>query len=205
MDSSLHESPATVSMPRGSLWFAAMWVTASAVLREASEGLAGLLGVRIVRLSGVDRSEIEAHLLQLDPVSRANRFMGAVDAACVRRYVAGIDFTRDMVLGARIGLSLVGVVHAPVHAAPGGPVAELGISVRARHRHDGIGTRLLAATVREAREQGVKAVQLRYLASNAPMAAWARSAGARISRAGAECTAVVSTAPAAPAVPRLAT
>jgi GNAT superfamily N-acetyltransferase len=167
-----------------------MWVTASAMLREASEGLAGLLGVRIVRLSGVDRSEIEAHLLQLDPVSRANRFMG---------------FTRDLVLGARIGLSLVGVVHAPVHAAPGGPVAELGISVRARHRHDGIGTQLLAATVREAREQGVTAVQLRYLASNAPMAAWARSAGARISRAGAECTAVVSTAPAAPAVPRLAT
>lgn len=204
MDSSLFDTPQSVQ-PRGSQLFAQMWVTASDWLRRSTEAAADLLGPRTVRLSGVDRSEIEAHLLQLDAASRASRFMGAVDDGCVRRYVAGIDFTRDIVLGARIGLRLVAVVHAPVSPAPAGPVAEAGISVRARHRHEGIGTQLLDATLREAQARGVVALHVRYLASNAPMAAWARHAGARVSRAGAECTAVVPIVVPAIGAPRLAT
>ena len=49
------------------------------------------------------REQLTAHLLALNPEDRSDRFIGAVSDDYVRRYVDGIGYARDVLIGALQG------------------------------------------------------------------------------------------------------
>lgn len=121
------------------------------------------------RLGAEQRATIAAHFLALDKGSRDLRFGSRLPDASLVKYVAGIDFEKDIVEGAWDDDTLVGVAHLAVYAHDGHAVGELGISVLmgARHRH--LGQRLLDRTLVHARLRGLWRVHVQFLVRNRPM------------------------------------
>jgi GNAT superfamily N-acetyltransferase len=110
----------------------------------------------IVALQPADRARLEAHLLRLSPEDRSLRFAaGLVTDDTVRRYVAAIDFQRDLVLGlvSKRGW-VIGCVHGCVFVAHGQRHVETAFSVDAQWRGHGFGTRLMEAIVARAAAEG---------------------------------------------------
>ena len=93
------------------------------------------------KLGTQHRSAVAGHLTSLDGASRVLRFGVPARDGAMTRYVAGIDFERDVIEGVWDEGRLVGVAHLAVYVENGHPVGELGISVspEARQRHLGQG------------------------------------------------------------------
>jgi GNAT superfamily N-acetyltransferase len=100
-----------------------------------------------------DATRIEDHLLRLCAEDRSLRFAaGLVTDETIRRYVAGIPFERDLVLGlvSQRG-SVFGLVHGCVFTAGGRSFVEAAFSIDAMWRRHGLATALMQAlTVRVA-------------------------------------------------------
>src|SRR5205814_3967485 len=106
----------------------------------------------VTELSRIHRAALLRHFLALDAHDRRLRFGAPARATALRTYVARIDFERDAVFGIfDADLELVGAAHL----ARGSEHAELGISVLAAHRDQGIGGALLMRAVLRARNWGV--------------------------------------------------
>jgi len=137
------------------------------------------------------RRRIVGHLLGLGERDRYLRFGYAAGDAQIERYVAGLDFERDEVLGIfNRRLELVAMAHlayAPAPQLPGRPaMAEFGVSVSASMRGRGIGRRLFDRAALHARNRGIDTLFIHALSENAPMLKIARNAGAKVERAGSE-------------------
>jgi GNAT superfamily N-acetyltransferase len=144
------------------------------------------------------RSLILAHLLALSENDRYLRFGYAASDAQVRRYVDGIDFGRDEVVGIfDEGLELVAMAHLAYIAGSNGgaPMAEFGVSVLPRARGRGWGSRLFERAVLHARNWGAEMMIIHALSENTPMLRIARRAGARIEREGGEAQALLRLPP----------
>jgi GNAT superfamily N-acetyltransferase len=154
--------------------------------------------VPIRSLAQRHRPLILAHLLALGDNDRYLRFGYAASDAQVRRYVDGIDFGRDEVVGIfDEALELLAMAHlARIRMDDGAaPMAEFGVSVLPRARGRGWGSRLFERAVLHARNWGADTMVIHALSENTPMLRIARKAGARIERDGGEAQAMLRLPP----------
>lgn len=157
-----------------------------------------LARVPIRSLAAQHRALILAHLLALSDSDRYLRFGYAASDEQVRRYVDGIDFGRDEVVGIfDAALALVAMAHlARIEGAAGDvPMAEFGVSVLPRARGRGWGSRLFERAVLHARNWGAEVMIIHALSENTPMLRIARKAGATIERNGGEAQALLRLPP----------
>lgn len=157
----------------------------------------GTLMELLLPLNSRHRGAILGHLLKMDIDDRLSRFSALADDAYITRYVEGIGFARDIVLGALHDDRLVAVAHGAVYIERGDLVTEIGISVDATVRRRGLGKRLMLSVLAMARAfRIVRACVLFRRDCSAP-SALARSLGGHIERDGNEATAVFGLNPSA--------
>jgi N-acetylglutamate synthase-like GNAT family acetyltransferase len=147
----------------------------------------------VTELSRIHRAALLRHFLALDAHDRRLRFGAPMSATPLRTYVTRIDFERDAVFGIfDADLELVGVVHL----ARGSEHAELGISVLAAHRNQGVCGALLMRAALGARNWGVRALYMHCLRDNETIMYIARKQGMRIVTEQGEANAWLALAPA---------
>ncbi len=137
------------------------------------------------------RRRIGQHLLALGERDRYLRFGYPASDEQILKYVNGLDFGRDEVLGIfNRRLELIAVAHlayAPAPQIKGRPaMAEFGVSVVPTARGRGFGARLFERAALHARNRGIDTLFIHALSENAPMLAIARKAGAKVERDGSE-------------------
>lgn len=147
--------------------------------------------VPIRSLARRHRRRIRDHLLSLSERDRYLRFGYPASDEQITRYVAGLDFARDEVLGIfNRRLQLVAMAHLAYEPLPqrrGKPaMAEFGVSVLEKGRGRGFGARLFERAALHARNRGIETLFIHALSENAPMLKIARKAGATVERDGAE-------------------
>ncbi len=144
------------------------------------------------------RGEISKHLLELDAHDRYLRFGFVASDEQVERYVAGLDFERDEILGiTNRKLSLIAFAHLAF--SPGkveASCAEFGVSVAKSARGRGYGSLLFERAAMDARNKGVSLLFIHALSENTAMLRIARNAGAVIERMGSDAEAFLRLAPA---------
>jgi GNAT superfamily N-acetyltransferase len=125
----------------------------------------------IRQLHAADSGRIEEHLLRLSPDDRSLRFAaGVVTDESVRRYVAGLRFDTDALLGVEDeGGKLVGLAHGCMYAVGHETRVEVAFSVDAERRREGLGAALMAAARRFAESIGAHSVVGMCVARNLPM------------------------------------
>jgi GNAT superfamily N-acetyltransferase len=155
--------------------------------------------VPIRSLAPRHRERILAHLLQLPERDRYLRFGYVASDHQIARYVDGLDFERDEVLGIfNRRLRLLGMAHlAYLEADDGHPAtrAEFGVSVAANARGRGYGQRLFDLAVLHARNRGVQTLLIHALSENTAMLRITRKAGAEVVRDGGESQALLQLPP----------
>nr|WP_148415641.1 GNAT family N-acetyltransferase [Noviherbaspirillum massiliense] len=165
--------------------------------------------IRVKELSERDRRRLLMHFLQLDPDDRLLRFGSMLSDDLVTQYVQRLDFSRDSIFGVYSPrFELVGVGHlafAPRDAIPEVGAAtskerlgELGISVLAKARGKGIGSRLFERAAIHCRNADVDTLYMHCLATNRTMIHIAKKAGMEIHRMHGEADAYLKLVPADP-------
>lgn len=156
------------------------------------------LSVPIRALGPRHRGRIERHLLALDAHDRYLRFGYPANDDQVRRYVAGLDFTRDDIFGIyNRKLEMIAMAHLALMDGGHAPrCAEFGVSVLKKARGRGYGARLFERAVVHARNLGVEMLFIHALTENTAMLKIARNAGATLERAGSETDAHLRLPPA---------
>ena len=153
--------------------------------------------VPIRSLAERHRERIETHLLQLDEADRYLRFGYAAGDEQISRYAAQIDFARDEVFGIfnrrleLIAMSHLAYMSEELERRP----AEFGVSVLARARGRGYGSRLFDHAVLHARNRGVDTLIIHALSENTAMLKIVRDAGATVHREGPEAEAWLTLPP----------
>ncbi len=147
--------------------------------------------VPIRSLGPEHRERIARHLLALSPHDRYLRFGYAAADEHVRRYVEGLDFSRDEIFGIyNRRLELIAMAHLAFSIDPSlTSCAEFGVSVSAHARGRGYGARLFERAVVHARNEGVHMLFIHALSENTAMLRIARNAGAKVERDGSEAEA----------------
>lgn len=142
---------------------------------------------RLVHALGpLDRERLCRHFLCLDDDDRRLRFGGALPDEMIRDYVQAIDFARDRVFAAFderfeiIAAAHVGLVDG---------TAELGLSVLAGYRREGLARRLVGHAIRSARAHGSQRLWIHFMGENTAMSALTRKLGMRIVAARGEADA----------------
>ncbi|HOX70010.1 MAG TPA: GNAT family N-acetyltransferase [Burkholderiaceae bacterium] len=139
-------------------------------------------------LNPTERASLLAHLLAMPAEDRRLRFAHAIADEGLQRYVEGIDFARDTVFVATDAeLNIIGAAHL----ARDGEHAELGVSVLAPARGQGIGAALLERSATHARNAGVRVLFMNCLVENAPMLHLARKQGLQVAVSSGEAEAFV--------------
>lgn len=141
---------------------------------------------RLITLGRRHAALMTAHLLALDATDRNNRFMGSLSDQLLGRYVAGIRFEQDLLIGAMQGGRLIGMAHAARYSQGDEKVIEVGLSVQADVRGQGLGKGLLLAAIAHARQLRADRAYVMFRSGNMAMAALARSAGGALGGQGAE-------------------
>lgn len=163
-----------------------------------------LAWVPIRALTARHRTKILEHLLALSPADRYLRFGSAATDAQIAHYVDLIDFDGDDVFGIfNRKLDLLAIAHLAYGRAASlrrdprhGPIsAEFGVSVLAKARGRGYGSRLFDRAVLHARNRDVERLVIHALSENKTMLAIARQAGARVVRDGSESLAELELPP----------
>ena len=134
-------------------------------------------------LCDIDKQSLRVHFLQLDAADRHLRFGSTLNDSAVLHYVDGIDFERDEVYAiSDDAQNILGVVHIAVT----GREAELGLSVLAAARAQGIGNALFERAVMRLRNRCVREVLVRCLHQNAAMMHLAKKYGMKIEQDGTD-------------------
>jgi len=152
----------------------------------------------IQRLNEGVRASLLAHFLALPMQDRSLRFGAALAPAVIARYVDGIDFQRDEVLGlSDEALALVGVAHV----AFVDDLAEVGLSVLPAHRRRGVGGALFKRAIARARNRCIPRIFIQFLSGNAPIMRIAQRFGMDIVGRGRDIGAYLRLHPAYRAAP----
>ena len=163
---------------------------------EARRHGEGQLNIPATRLGEASRPELKRHFLALDLDDVRLRFGSMLSAPAIEEYVARIDFERDAVFGVHDeALALVGVAHVGFTEG----LAELGVSVLAGHRGQGIGGALLARASEHARNRFLDRLYMHCLAENTAMMRLARKLEMEICVDAGEADAFLKLPPADPA------
>lgn len=168
-------------------------LVASAMFNAHNELRSTTSGLR--RLDELDLDLILAHLFRMDEDDRHLRFGNNYSNEQLRGYAKGINFNRDVVLGAFNNGELVGVCHLAVFPEKGHPVGEIGISVDQQQRGLRFGARLMDAAFVEAALRRVTYVYIHFLRRNRRMSGMCARLGADIESDGDECTARIALHP----------
>lgn len=135
------------------------------------------------RLGNIHRVRLRTHFLQLDATDRHLRFGSSLNDSAVIHYVDSIDFERDEVYAVADDMQrILGVVHIAVLPLE----AELGLSVIAAARGQGIGNALFERAVMHLRNRCVREVLVRCLHQNAAMMHLAYKYGMKIQQEGSD-------------------
>ncbi|MDR7048093.1 RimJ/RimL family protein N-acetyltransferase [Duganella sp. 3397] len=163
--------------------------------------------VLVKQLHPRDRRRMRRHFLDLEPADRLLRFGTELPDEQIERYVAGIDFSRDIVFGVynRV-FRLVAVGHlafAPRDAAKEAVtdkarVAEFGVSVSRSARGIGVGSKMFERAAIHCRNNDVDTLYMHCLSSNKTMMHIAKKAGMEIHREYGEADAYLKLLPADP-------
>ncbi|QNM94755.1 GNAT family N-acetyltransferase [Chitinimonas koreensis] len=133
-------------------------------------------------LSRADLPAMRAHLLRLDAADRVQRFAQPAEDAVIERYLERLDFGRDAFYGVHATVDgerrLIGLTQLAVE--PGGRIAEIGVSVDADRRRQGVAGRMLARAVLHARNLGVAEVVMYFLPYNTELIELARALGMKL-------------------------
>lgn len=138
-----------------------------------------------VRLSAVHLPAMRAHLLRLNEHDRYQRFAHAATDALIEQYLAKLDFDRDAHFGIWSSPAeeaeprLAALAHMAIDRIGG--IAEVGVSVDANERRQGLATRLLHRSVLHARNLCLGEVAMYFLPYNRELIELARSLGMRLS------------------------
>lgn len=154
--------------------------------------------VPIRSLAPRHRERIREHLLALNPSDRYLRFGYPASDVQIAHYVDTLDFQRDEIVGIfNRRLRLVGMAHLAFDDQVSGhpATAEFGVSVAARARGKGYGSRLFERAVLDARNRGVNSLVIYALSENTAMLRIVRKAGGRIERDGGEAQGTVELPP----------
>ncbi len=152
-----------------------------------------------IRSIGPSHGErIAAHLLSLSPADRYLRFGYIASDEQVQRYVDKLDYVRDDIFGIyNRKLELIAMAHLAFSTdASLSSCAEFGVSVLAKARGRGYGSRLFDRAVMHARNEGVGMMFIHALSENTTMLNIARKGGATIERDGSESEAYLKLMPA---------
>jgi GNAT superfamily N-acetyltransferase len=137
----------------------------------------------IRRITEYERDVVRAFYLALSPDDRRKRFCSMVSDDTLSRYVEGVDFMRQTVLGAfNEHAQLVGLAEL----ASAGAESELAFAVRPDMRRRRIGTSLMEHILLDARMSGVGKVFVIFLSDNLPMRRLAQNAGTVLKTEGGE-------------------
>ncbi len=140
----------------------------------------------IRRLWPGDVEAFRAHLLRLDPESRAMRFGGAVSDSFISDYGDSLARLDALLFGAFADGRLIGVAELRMLFEDTGPSAEAALSVERSYQDHGIGDALLSRLIAAAQNRGVRAVYMICLAHNDRMRHLARKHDAEIEFAESE-------------------
>ena len=124
---------------------------------------------------------LREHFLQLDVQDRHLRFGSSLNDSAVIAYVDGIDFERDEVYAVTDEAQ---AILGAVPIAGIGEDAELGLSVLAGARGQGVGNALFERAMMHLRNRCVREVLVRCLYQNAAMMHLARKYGTQIRQEG---------------------
>jgi GNAT superfamily N-acetyltransferase len=154
--------------------------------------------VPIRSLGPAHRGRIAAHLLALEPADRYLRFGYAASDENIAHYATALDFQRDDIFGIyNRKLELIAMAHlafpSDVQVAA---CAEFGVSVLAKVRGRGYGSRLFERAVMHARNEGIGLMFIHALTENTAMLKIARNGGATLERTGPETQAHLRLPPA---------
>ena len=152
-----------------------------------------------IRSIGPSHGErIAAHLLSLSPQDRYLRFGYVANDEQVQRYVDGLNYVRDDIFGVyNRKLELIAMAHLAFSTdAKLSSCAEFGVSVLAKARGRGYGSRLFDRAVIHARNEGVGMMFIHALSENTAMLNIARKGGAIIERDGSDSEAYLKLPPA---------
>jgi GNAT superfamily N-acetyltransferase len=123
----------------------------------------------IRKLWSADAASYRAHLMRLDPVSRRNRFGGAVSDDFIAGYV-GVPLGLDSVIH---GFLVEGILRGAAELRPLGAgfahEAEAAFSIERPWQSHGVGTALLSRTLLTARNRGFKLLHMACLTDNRRM------------------------------------
>jgi GNAT superfamily N-acetyltransferase len=129
-------------------------------------------------LTVFEREAVRNFYLSLSPDDRRKRFCCTNSDETISKYVDGLNFTRDTVLGAFDEEALlVGLAELVRGAAE----SEMAFSVRPDKRGQKIGTKLMQKLLLRARMCGVAKVFVLFLSDNTPMRRMASRAGMAVS------------------------
>lgn len=147
-----------------------------------------LVSVPIRSIGPAHQGRMVEHLLALNPADRYLRFGYSAGDAQIKRYIDGLNFERDDLLGIfNRKLELLAMAHLGYAAQPDqSSCAEFGVSVLDKARGRGYGQRLFDRATLHARNQGVELLFIHALSENTPMLNIARKAGAVLVRDGSE-------------------
>ena len=152
-----------------------------------------------IRSIGPSHGErIAAHLLSLSPQDRYLRFGYMASDEQVQRYVDTLDYVRDDIFGIyNRKLELIAMAHLAFSTdAKLSSCAEFGVSVLAKVRGRGYGSRLFDRAVLHARNEGVDMMFIHALSENTAMLKIARKGGAVVERDGSDSEAYLKLLPA---------
>ncbi|SFB77751.1 GNAT family N-acetyltransferase [Massilia yuzhufengensis] len=169
---------------------------------KALKGKPGRPTVLVKELGERDRRRILRHFLALDDSDRLLRFGSIIPDEQIAKYVAKLDFRRDIVFGVvnRV-FQLVGVGHLAFAKAESGKpttkerVAEFGVSVSKSARGQGVGSRLFDRAAIHCRNADVDTLYMQCLTSNQTMMHIAKKAGMAIKREYGEADAYLQLPP----------
>jgi hypothetical protein len=135
--------------------------------------------VRIRRLGPGDMTEVEKHLLSLDPADRHARFHLGVSDGTVAAYARRLDPARAVLVGAFCPAGrLLGLAEAHPTAVP--RTVEVAVTVVSWCRRQGLGKRVVSEVVGQAFAAGAEAAQFLFTEDNAALAGLAAALGARV-------------------------
>ena len=150
----------------------------------------------VQRIESSARGAFLSHLMALPADDLRLRFGTTLAPAAIGAYVDRIDFDRDAVFAVHDDrLAIIGAAHVGFFE----DAAELGVSVSAGHRGQGIGSALIVRASDHARNRRTMRLYMHCLAENAAMIAIARRAGMSIVISAGEADAHLALPPASPA------
>lgn len=151
--------------------------------------------IPVQRLGNGARDAYLAHLLALGSEDARLRFGASQSRESITGYVDAIDFENDAIFGVHGDeMRLVGAAHL----AFGDDVAELGLSVLAEARRQGVGGALIERASEYARNRAKPRLYMHCLAENAAMMRLARRAGMDVVLESGDADAHVALPPATP-------